>query len=101
MGQKVLQHRVRRLDLGPVADLVVEHHDVRIRDDCALWVTQLGSSLRPGLTKAHAADVMVTVQSPYVYSMLTVDLGWSPAQYERWLAHALPRLLVRPELLSD
>ena len=72
-----------------------------IRADCALWVTQLGSSLRPGLTKAHAGDVMVTVQSPYVYSMLTVDLGWSPARYEQWLAHAMPHLLLRAELLSD
>ena len=43
-----------------------------IRADTALWITQLGSALRPGLTKAHAADVMVTVQSPYVYSTLTV-----------------------------
>ena len=72
-----------------------------IRADTALWITQLGSALRPGLTKAHAADVMVTVQSPYVYSTLTVDLGWSPAQYEQWLAHAMPGLLLRPELLSD
>lgn len=72
-----------------------------IRADTALWITQLGSALRPGLTMAHAADVMVTVQSPYVYSTLTVDLGWSPAQYEQWLAHAMPGLLLRPELLSD
>ena len=72
-----------------------------IRADTFSWITQLGSALRPGLTKAHAADVMVTVQSPYVYSALTVDLGWSPAQYEQWLAKAMPRLLLRPELLSD
>jgi len=44
---------------------------------------------------------MVTVQSPYVYSALTVDLGWSSARYEQWLADAMPRLLLRPELLSD
>jgi hypothetical protein len=30
-------------------------------------------SLRPGLSAARAADVMATVNSPYVYSMLTVD----------------------------
>jgi AcrR family transcriptional regulator len=72
-----------------------------IRDDCALWVAQLGTALRPGLTRARAADVMVTVQSPYVYSMLTDDLGWSAAAYEKWLAHALPRLLLRQELLAE
>lgn len=72
-----------------------------IRADTGLWITQLDSALRPGLTNAHAADVMVTVQSPYVYSALTADLGWSSAQYEQWLADAMPRLLLRPELLSD
>lgn len=71
-----------------------------IRADCEVWVAQLGPALRRGLTKARAADVMVTIQSPYIYSMFTVDLGWSPDQYERWLAHALPHMLLRPELLS-
>lgn len=71
-----------------------------IRADCAVWVGQLGRARRPGLTKAQAADVMVTIQSPTIYSMLTVDLGWTPQQYERWLAHALPHMLLRPELLS-
>ena len=72
-----------------------------IRAGGAIWVTQLGSALKPGLTKSEATDVLVTVQSPYVYSTLTVDLGWSPARYEQWLADAVPRLLLRPELLSD
>lgn len=71
-----------------------------IRADTEVWVAQLGSALRPGLTKARAADVMATIQSPYIYSILTVDLGWTPRQYERWLAHAVPHLLLRPELLS-
>ncbi len=71
-----------------------------IRANCALWVAQLGPALRPGLTKAQAADVMVTIQSPYIYSMFTADLGWSSDRYEKWLAHALPHLLLRPELLS-
>ncbi len=73
---------------------------LEIRADCAVWVAQLGPALRAGLTAAHAADVMVTIQSPYIYSMLTVDLGWTPDQYEQWLAHALPHMLLRPELLS-
>jgi AcrR family transcriptional regulator len=72
-----------------------------IRADSAVWIAQLGTALRPGLTKARAADVMVTVQCPYIFSTLTVDLGWTPSQYERWLAHALPHLLLRPELLSE
>lgn len=72
-----------------------------IRADCEVWVAQLGPALRPGLTKSRAADVMVTIQSPWIYSMFTVDLGWTPDQYEEWLAHALPRLLLRPQFLSE
>lgn len=106
---RVLHERVaplmRVMEQAAVTDPGLEELRLRlireIRADTALWITQLGSALRPGLTKAHAADVMVTVQSPYVYSTLTVDLGWSPAQYEQWLAHAMPGLLLRPELLSD
>ncbi len=72
-----------------------------IRADTTMWITQLAPALRQGLTEAHAADVMVTVQSPYVYSTLTVDLGWTPDHYELWLADAMPRLLLRPDLLAD
>jgi AcrR family transcriptional regulator len=74
----------------------------RIRESCALWIAQLGpTALRPGLSEDQATDVMFTVQAPYLYSMYTVDLGWSPDRYEEWLAHAMPRLLLRPELLID
>lgn len=66
-----------------------------------VWIKHLGSALNPGVTIDEAADVMFTLQSPYVYSMLTVDLGWTPDQYEQWLADAMPRLLLRPEFLSD
>jgi hypothetical protein len=66
-----------------------------------VWIKHLGSALNPGLTIDEAADVMFTIQSPYVYSAFTMDLGWSSAQYEQWLADAMPRLLLRPELLSD
>ena len=72
-----------------------------IRADCALWVEQLGPALRPSLTKDEAADILVSILSPYLYSMFTVDVGWSPDQYEKWLADALPRMLLRPELLSE
>lgn len=72
-----------------------------MRANCALLVEPLRSALRTGLTAAQAADILVTIQSPYVYSMFTDDVGWSPDQYERWLADTLPRLLLRPELLPD
>ena len=68
-----------------------------VRAHGAIWVTQLGPALRPDLTHSEAADVLVTVQSPYVYSTLTVDLGWSRDRYEQWLAEAIPQLVLRTE----
>jgi AcrR family transcriptional regulator len=73
-----------------------------IHEDLVTWVAQLGpTALRPDLTESRATDVIFTIQSPWVYSMLTADLGWSPDDYERWLADTLPRLLLRLELLSE
>lgn len=68
----------------------------RLRDDCRRWIAELGpKALRKGLTMQEAADAMAVIGSPYVYSFFTVDAGWSPQQYERWIAHALPQLLLR------
>ena len=78
----------------------------RLRDiqkaDCRQWIDQLGAeSLRPGLATEHAVDVMSMINTPYVYSLLTVDGDLTADEYEQWLAHALPHLLLKPELLSD
>jgi AcrR family transcriptional regulator len=70
--------------------------------DCRHWIDQLGpEALRPGLSAAHAVYVMSTIDSPYVYSLLTIDGALTPDDYEQWLAHALPHLLLKPQLLSD
>lgn len=49
--------------------------------------------LRPDQTVDAAADSLAVISSPAVYSMFTVDAGWPPEQYERWIAESLPRLL--------
>jgi AcrR family transcriptional regulator len=68
----------------------------RIRSDCRRWITQIGSkALRPGLTDQEAADVLAVMDSPYIYSFFTHDAGWTPDQYEHWIAGALPQLLLR------
>jgi AcrR family transcriptional regulator len=73
-----------------------------IRADCREAIEKFWrTALRPGLSGAEAADATAMMLSPYVYSMLTVDMGWSPDRYQQWLAHALPRLLLRPELCGE
>jgi AcrR family transcriptional regulator len=65
-----------------------------------VWIKHFGLALNPDMALDETADVMFTLQSPYVYSTLQ-ELGWTPDQYEHWLADAVPRLLLRPELLAD
>lgn len=73
-----------------------------IRADCAVAIEKYWrTALRPGLPENEAADAMATMMSASVYSMLTVDMGWSPDRYQDWLAHALPHMLLRAELFCE
>jgi AcrR family transcriptional regulator len=60
------------------------------------FVKDLKSSdgLRRELTVSEAADVVWATNSAELYVLLTVERGWSPRRYERWLADAWCRLLL-------
>jgi AcrR family transcriptional regulator len=46
-------------------------------------------SLRPGLTRRDAADIVHAVMSPEVYRLLVRDRGWTPDRYRTWAARLL------------
>jgi len=50
--------------------------------------------LKPGLTIASATDVIYTLLSIEVYSLLTADRAWSPARWQRWMADTLADALL-------
>jgi AcrR family transcriptional regulator len=50
--------------------------------------------LRAGLDEARATDVLWTLNHPMLYQLLVVERGWSPEQYERWLAGTLVEQLL-------
>ena len=50
--------------------------------------------LRAGLSIDEAADVIWATNSSELYVLLTVERGWSPDRYERWLADTWCRLLL-------
>lgn len=50
--------------------------------------------LRRGLSIDDAADIVWATNSAELYVLLTVDRGWAPARYERWLADMWSRLLL-------
>jgi len=56
-------------------------------------------ALRNDVTIAHATDMFWALGSSEMYRVLVVDRGWSPAEYEQWLARALiAELLAQPSL---
>jgi AcrR family transcriptional regulator len=50
--------------------------------------------LRPGLSIDEAADTIWATNSSEVFVLLTVERGWSPRHFERWLADTWCRLLL-------
>ena len=50
--------------------------------------------LRADLPIDEAADVIWATNSSELYVLLTVERGWSPDRYERWLADSWCRLLL-------
>ena len=44
---------------------------------------------------ANAADTIFTLRSPEVYLLLTVERGWSPARWQRWLTDAIAQAVLR------
>ena len=51
-------------------------------------------ALREELNVEQTADIIWAITSPEVFSMLTIDRGWSQDQYIRWLGDTLVRLLL-------
>jgi AcrR family transcriptional regulator len=45
--------------------------------------------LRPDVDPERARDTVWTLISPEVYELLVGDRGWTPDEYEQWLARAL------------
>lgn len=50
--------------------------------------------LRPGLTVEEMADVVWATNSPELYGLLVSERGWTPEQYEAWLAESWARLFI-------
>lgn len=56
----------------------------------------LVGALRPELSVEEVADVLWSMNSPELYLLLVDQRGWDPDRYQRWLADAWQRLLLRP-----
>jgi len=61
-----------------------------------LIVEGLESDLREGIDGNHAAAIIRALSSAEIYSELVAGEGWTPAEYESWLAGVLAEVLLPP-----
>jgi AcrR family transcriptional regulator len=54
-------------------------------------------ALRPGLSEAHATDIMWAVANPAMRQRFVAERRWTADEYERWLAQVLTCSLLEPQ----
>jgi AcrR family transcriptional regulator len=54
-------------------------------------------ALRAGLSETKATDIMWAIANPNTHHALVGERGWTPDEYEQWLAHALICALLPPD----
>ena len=78
-----------------IAELLKKLLEERLRNlEVVVQSLSAHSPLREGLDSTQAAEIVWTITSPEVFSLLTVDRGWSRERYIRWLSDTLTRLLL-------
>jgi AcrR family transcriptional regulator len=78
-----------------VAKMVNAWKNDRARSFRAI-VTGLESSLRPGIAGDRAGAIIRALTSAEIYSELVTGEGWTPGEYEQWLAGLLSDVLLPP-----
>jgi hypothetical protein len=58
------------------------------------FVGEMKDALRPDLDAGRAASILLALAQPEVYRELVEVAGWSPHQYEAWLAETLKEQLL-------
>ena len=58
------------------------------------FVAEMKDALRPDLAAGRAAAILLALAQPEVYRELVEVAGWSPDQYEAWLAETLKEQLL-------
>jgi AcrR family transcriptional regulator len=80
----------------PAARALWDDHQAQRRQGGANVVGDLlaKGGIRPGLDRESAADLVWVLNDPGLYRLLVHQRGWSPEQFEAWLAQTLQRQLL-------
>jgi len=81
-----------------IADLLKKQQLVRYRDQRRVArVLARRGQLRRELAEVRAADIIWAIANPRMYHTLVDDRGWTPDEYEQWLAKTLQNALLSNE----
>ncbi|MCG2786568.1 MAG: TetR/AcrR family transcriptional regulator [Anaerolineae bacterium] len=80
-------------DISDALQNVLENR-VHGMEEFIRYLTTNGS-LQEYLTLGEAAETVWAISSAEVYSLLTIDRGWSGEQYQQWLAKMLTKILLK------
>jgi AcrR family transcriptional regulator len=64
------------------------------RTNLGMYVRDMRASLRADLSPAQATAILLALTRPEVYQELVEYAGWSPDDYEAWIADALKQQLL-------
>jgi len=67
------------------------------REENVITLLRESGKLRTGLSYQTARDIFWMLTGGDVYRMLVRERGWSPQQYQEWLAYTLVKLLLAPD----
>jgi AcrR family transcriptional regulator len=84
-----------------IAELYRKQQQARYEDQrrLARSLARKGA-LKEGLREATATDIMWAIANPNTHHALIGERGWTPGQYEQWLAHMLTSALLTSGPLS-
>ncbi|MGH9008499.1 MAG: TetR/AcrR family transcriptional regulator [Acidimicrobiia bacterium] len=80
----------------PALGRLAETIDASLRHDARVFVDAVPTkSLRRDITRQEAADLLYMICAARNWTTLVEHCGWTPDQYERWMADIIARLLFR------
>jgi AcrR family transcriptional regulator len=80
---------------------ILEQQRERLRynkEESVITFLRRSGKLRTGLSYQAARDIFWMLTGGDVYRMLVRERGWSPQQYQDWLADTLVNLLLAPDM---
>jgi hypothetical protein len=79
----------------------LERHRERLRydrEESVITLLRESGKLRTELSHQTTRDIFWMLTGGDVYRMLVRERGWSPQQYQDWLADTLVKLLLAPDM---